>query len=118
MELKDLKNTLSGLIGELKPAPITPENAGEHWSVVLDGTEETNSRWRTYMSEALKTAKTFEIHCWTEEMECIDLALQYGKQKNADWRYGKIIASANFLFIPSWFLRSQYCLNVIKSCCC
>lgn len=92
MELKDLNNALSGLIGELKPSPITPENAAEHWSVELDGTEKTNSRWITYMSDALKTAKTFEIHCWAEETECIELALQYGKQKDADWRYGKIIA--------------------------
>lgn len=49
MELKDLNNALSGLISELKLEPITPENAGEHRSVVLDGTEETNSRWRTYI---------------------------------------------------------------------
>ena len=40
---------------------------------------------------ALKTAKTFEIHCWAEETECIELALQYGKQKDTDWQYGKII---------------------------
>ena len=92
MELKDLNNVLSGLIGELKPAPITLKNATEHWSVELDGTEETNSRWRTYMYDALKTAKAFEIHCWEEETECIDLALQYGKQKDTDWRDGKIIA--------------------------
>ena len=66
-EQKNLENALAGLIGELKPAPFPPANATEHWSVELDGTEETNSRWRTYMSAALKTAKTFEIHCWTEE---------------------------------------------------
>ncbi len=91
-EQKNLENALAGLIGELKPAPFPPANATEHWSVELDGTEETNSRWRTYMSAALKTAKTFEIHCWTEETECIDLALRYGKEKDTDWRYGKIIA--------------------------
>lgn len=89
---KNLENTLAALTSELKPAPFPPENAAEQWSVALDGAEETDSRWRTYMSAALKTAKTFEIHCWAEETECIDLALQYGKQKDTDWRYGKIIA--------------------------
>ena len=92
MERKNLENTLAALTSELKPAPFPPENAAEQWSVALDGAEETDSRWRTYMSAALKTAKTFEIHCWAEETECIELALQYGKQKDTDWRYGKIIA--------------------------
>lgn len=92
MERKNLENTLAALISELKPAPFTPEKAAEHWSVELDGTEETNSRWQNYMSAALKTARAFEIHCWAEETECIELALQYGKQKDTDWRYGKIIA--------------------------
>lgn len=92
MEQKNIENALEGLVGELKAAPFTPEKAAEHWSVELGGTEETNNKWRTYMTAALKTAKAFEIHCWTEETECIDLALRYGKQKDTDWRYGKIIA--------------------------
>lgn len=92
MERKNLENTLSELVHVLKPAPFPSANATEHWSVELDGTEETNSRWRTYMSAALKTAKTFEIHCWKEETECIGLALRYGKRKDADWRHGEIIA--------------------------
>ena len=91
-ERKNLEHALAGLISELKPAPFLPENAVEHRSIELDGTEKTNSRWMAYMSDALKTAKTFEIHCWAEETECIDLALQYGKQKDTDWRYGEIIA--------------------------
>lgn len=92
MEHKDLKRALSERIGELAPSPFSQENADEHWLVELDGTEESNSKWLAYMSEALKTAQTFEIHCWNEETGCIDLALRYGKQKNSDWRYGKIIA--------------------------
>lgn len=43
------------------------------------------------MSEALKTAKKFEIHCWNEERNCIELALSYGKLKDTDWPYGVII---------------------------
>lgn len=92
MERKNLEHALAELVRELKPVPFPPENAAEQWSVALDSAEETNSRWRIYMSDALKTAKTFEIHCWAEETECIDLALRYGKQKDTDWRYGKIIA--------------------------
>lgn len=71
MKRKNLENALVELVRELKPAPFPPENAAEQWSVALDGAEETNSRWQTYMSAALKTARAFEIHCWAEETECI-----------------------------------------------
>ena len=91
MGLKDLNNALSGLIGELKQSPFIPGDAAEHWPVELDGTERTNSKWLAYMTEALKTATMFEIHCWNEETECIDLALRYGKHKDSGWRHGKII---------------------------
>lgn len=57
MKRKNLENTLPELVRELKPMPLSPENAAEHWSIELDGTEKTNSRWMTYMSDALKTAK-------------------------------------------------------------
>ena len=91
-ERQDLVEVLTESIQGLKPAPFTPENTAEHWSLEFDRTEKGNSKWIAYMSDALKTARTFEIHCWNEEAECIDLALQYGKQKDTDWRYGKIIA--------------------------
>ena len=51
-----------------------------------------NARWRQIMEGNLRESDRFEIHCWAEETECIELALQYGKQKDTDWRYGKIIA--------------------------
>ena len=44
MERKNLEHALAGLISELKPAPFLPENAVEHRSIELDGTEKTNSR--------------------------------------------------------------------------
>ena len=91
-ERQDLVEVLTESIQGLKPAPFTPENTAEHWSLEFDRTEKGNSKWIAYMSDALKTARTFEIHCWNEEAECIDLAFQYGKQKDTDWRYGKIIA--------------------------
>lgn len=87
---KDLKNTLSGLIMDLKPATI-PENPIEYEYVTLDRDETDNSKWLAYITDALKDAKTFEIHCWNEEPEWIDLALHYGVLKDNDWRHGKII---------------------------
>ena len=44
-----------------------------------------------YNPFALKNAKNFEIHCWNEETEWIGLGLKYGKLKEDDWTYGKII---------------------------
>lgn len=44
------------------------------------------------IKERLKSAKTFEIHCWNEEADEIALALQYGNFKDSDWKHGKIIA--------------------------
>ena len=43
------------------------------------------------ISGYLKQAKSFEIHCWNEETEWIELALEYGRVKEDDWKYGKII---------------------------
>ena len=88
---KDLQNVLSGLIMDLKPAQI-PENPIEYEYVTLDRDEKDNSKWLAYITAALDGAKTFEIHCWNEETKWIELALQYGSLKDADWRHGKIIA--------------------------
>ena len=46
------------------------------------------------MSERLKTAKTFEIHCWNEEIEWIQVALQYGELRQTNWAHGKVIAGS------------------------
>ena len=40
-------------------------------AVYLDRSETTDSRWKALVAERLKTAKTFEIHCWNEETEWI-----------------------------------------------
>ncbi len=94
MGFKDLEKTLSGLMDDLKPAAFEPENADGCWLEELDGTEKDNSKWLSYMTEWLKTADAFEIHCWNEETEWIDRALLYGSLKETDWRHGKIIAGA------------------------
>lgn len=62
MERKNIEDTLPGLISELKSEPYPVEDAAKQWFVELDGTEETNSRWQIHVFNALKTAKTFEIH--------------------------------------------------------
>ena len=59
--------------------------------VYLDRTEKDNSKWLELITDTLKTSKCFEIHCWNEETEWIEFALQYGTLKESDWRYGKII---------------------------
>ena len=90
MVFEDLKKALSGVIMDLKPAPI-PDEPVEFEVVTLDRSETDNSKWRSYITAALRYAKTFEIHCWNEETEWIKLALQYGSLKDDDWQYGKII---------------------------
>ena len=90
MVFEDLKKALSEVIMDLKPAPI-PDNPIEYEYVTLEWDEKDNSKWLSYITAALKDAKTFEIHCWNEETEWIELALQYGSLKDDDWRHGKII---------------------------
>ena len=91
MILDALKKTLAEQIVDLKPAPIQ-DNPIEYEYVTLDRSETDNSKWMAYITAALKDAKTFEIHCWNEETEWIELALQYGSLKEDDWRHGKIIS--------------------------
>ena len=89
--LKDIESTLTGLIGDLKPAPAEPAESKLTESVYFDYSDKDNIRFLTLISDALKNTKTFEIHCWNEETEWIELALKYGNLKEDDWTYGKII---------------------------
>lgn len=77
-------------LGELK-ASEEPACEAEVYPIYFDRTEKDNSKWIALLKEALKTAKTFEIHCWNEEDEWIETALRYGKLKESDWTYGKMI---------------------------
>ena len=90
MVFDDLKNALSRAMMDLKPATI-PDDPPQFEMVTLDKSEQDNHKWLSYVAAALNSAKTFEIHCWNEESEWIELALRYGKLKDDDWRYGKII---------------------------
>ncbi len=58
----------------------------------IDKTAESNDEWKKIMSQELKKASCFEIHCWNDEFDEIELALQYGELKESNWKYGKVIA--------------------------
>ena len=89
--MKELINIISALVDDLKPASAQPVESKLTESVYFDYSEKDNTRFLTLITDALKTAKTFEIHCWNEETEWIELALKYGNLKEFDWKYGKII---------------------------
>lgn len=78
-------------LGELK-ASDEPACEKEIYPIYFDRTEKDNSKWLGLLKESLKTAKTFEIHCWNGENEWIEMALRYGTLKESDWTYGKMIA--------------------------
>ncbi len=88
--VNELEKVLAEQIADMKVNDITA-CATEMHSVYLDRTEKDNSKWLELITEALKIAKNFEIHCWNEENDWIDVALQYGELKESDWKYGKII---------------------------
>jgi len=92
MDINELENILAETIGTLKPVPFEPTDVVEYEEITFDRLEKDNSKWMSYITAALKDAKTFEIHCWNEETEWIELALQYGSLKDDDWQYGKIIS--------------------------
>ena len=88
---KDIESTLTGLIADLKPAPAEPVESKLTESVYFDYSEKDNTHFLALLTDALKNAKTFEIHCWNEEKEEIALAFKFGKLKESDWTYGKVI---------------------------
>jgi len=90
-KLKDIENTLAELIMDLQPAAEVPTEAATFESMTFDRSEPDNSKWLELLTVYLNTAKTFEIHCWSEEQEWVELALQYGKQKQDRWKHGVII---------------------------
>jgi len=91
MSFEDIEKVLSRLVAELKPADEAPVDVVPFESTTFDFSEQDNSKWINLISGYLTTAKVFEIHCWNEEPEWTKLALQYGKLKDDDWKYGKII---------------------------
>jgi len=87
----DLKKAITEQIMNLSPAQL-PEEPVEFELVRFDRTEKDNKRWLALVSERLPKAKTFEIHCWEDEREWIELALRYGDEKHTGWSHGTVIA--------------------------
>jgi len=60
--------------------------------IEMDITSDSNEEWKQIMYTHLKGASYFEIHCWNEEPEEIEMLLRYGKLKETNWNYGKVIS--------------------------
>ena len=90
MQMKELETVLTEQIANMEVNEL-PECISEMQEIYLDRTEKDNSKWLELITEALKSSKRFEIHCWNEETDWIEFALQYGTLKESTWRYGKII---------------------------
>lgn len=88
--MKDLGKVLAEQIFDMKVNEISPCET-ENLPIYFDRTEKDNSKWLEMLSKALKDAETFEIHCWNEENEWIEVALKYGVLKDSEWKYGKIV---------------------------
>ena len=88
--MKELEKVLMEQIANLEVNEL-PECISEMQEIYLDRTEKDNSKWLELITEALKTSKHFEIHCWNEETDWIEFALKYGNLKESTWKYGKII---------------------------
>ena len=75
-----------------KEPVISEENHRTYIKAIeIDLSLAANEEWNTIMSEKLKSAGRFEIHCWNEEEKEIGMALPYGRLKETGWSYGKVI---------------------------
>ena len=94
MKLQELEYALKEQLASLKPVSVIPSDAEEGALLTFAGTDADAEAWKASLAEYLKTAETFEIHCWKEETDWIEFALQYGTRKESDWQYGEIITGA------------------------
>lgn len=60
-------------------------------TIEIDEASTSNEGWKNIMSVNLKNAAHFEIHCWNEEQEEIQMALKFGRFKETNWSYGKVV---------------------------
>ncbi len=63
----------------------------ETFAIEIDDTSDSNEEWKKIMSVKLENASRFEIHCWKEEYEVIEMALRYGSLRETEWEFGSII---------------------------
>ena len=87
--LDEAERALTEVVFSLTPYLHEPGEDIEKELITFDREETGNGKWKALLTEYLKTAKTLEIHCWNEETEWIELALQYGYLKESDWQHGK-----------------------------
>ena len=59
---------------------------------ITEKIERLDIGWQDIVKRLSSTAKKFEIHCWNEENEWIELALKYGTIKENSWELGKVIS--------------------------
>lgn len=63
-------------------------------TIEIDETSTTNEEWKRIVFAKLKNAAHFEIHCWNEEQEKIQMALKFGRLKENAWSYGKVVTGS------------------------
>ena len=89
---KEVSGQLVAALDGLIPAPFPPDDGGSGLVFLdLEG-EGAGEQWKTLAARALKRAKAFQIHCWSEEPEAISLALKYGERRESSWAYGVVVA--------------------------
>lgn len=59
--------------------------------VDLERTQAGYLQWKAAIKQKLFSAGSFEIHCWSDESEWTEKALQYGTLKKTDWSYGNVV---------------------------
>lgn len=89
-----LENAIHNVVSQLDTAGQIPDGSPVRNCVCFDHREPTDAKWKQLAAEHLRTAKHFEIHCWNEETEWIQLAMQFGELKQTNWKFGKVISGA------------------------
>lgn len=92
--MQDLEKALLDGIAALEPVPAGAVDRiieGMRDMIALDHTEKDDAQWKALAGAALAGAKRFEIHCWSDEGEWVELALCYGKVKESKWRHGTVV---------------------------
>jgi len=92
--MKDLEKALMEGIAALKPVPGEAVDAvieSMREMITFERDEKDDTRWKELLRQYLPTADTFEIHCWSDEGQWIELALRYGREKPGEWQHGAVI---------------------------
>lgn len=53
--------------------------------------ETADEDWRRIIAPQLQESHSFEIHCWQDELDALELALRYGDIKPSEWQGGLVI---------------------------